>query len=323
MNPHWQDQRKNCRDGFGEALVELGQKDHRVVVLTADLSESTRVNLFAKAFPDRFIDVGVAEQNLMGIAAGLASSGKIPFIASYGVFSPGRNWDQLRVSVCYSQHNVKVVGSHAGLSTGPDGATHQALEDIAITRVLPNLTVVSPCDYEETKKATLALAAMTGPAYIRFGREATAVMTTQDTTFELGKGYVLHPGSDVTVIGCGSILAHALAAAQVLARQSISAEVINTHTIKPFDQELLLSSVSKTGAVVTVEEHQCHGGLGSLVCEVLSEHCPLPVEMIGVDDTFGESGQPEELFTKYHLAITDIVAAIRRVVARKKAGAKN
>ncbi len=317
LNPAWRDQKKGCRDGFGEALVELGKHSSRVVVLTADLSESTRTHLFAREFPERFINVGVAEQNMMGIAAGLAQSGKIPFITSYGVFSPGRNWDQLRVSVCYSQLNVKVISTHSGLSVGPDGATHQSLEDIAITRVLPHLTVVAPCDYYETKKATLALADFSGPAYMRFSRDNTSVMTLPETPFNLEKSYHLKEGKDVTLVGCGSLLSSALAASEILAKEGISVEIINAHCIKPFDRDMLLNSVKKTGCAVTLEDHQRVGGLGSLVCEEVSSYHPVPVVRMGVADSFGESGAPQELYDKYHLSVKDIIKAVKKVFLAK------
>jgi transketolase len=309
---------KYCRDGYGDGLVEIGKKNSQVVALTADLVESTRVSTFGKVFPDRFIQVGIAEQNMMGLAAGLALSGKIPFVSSYAVFSPGRNWDQFRVSVCYSQTNVKVVSSHAGLSVGPDGATHQGLEDIAITRVLPNLVVIVPCDYWEARKATVAIGEMKGPAYVRFGRDKSAEMTSELTPFEIGKAYVMREGNDVSVIGCGPILFEALQAAAELEKEGISVEVINNHTVKPLDAQTLLSSVRKTRAVITVEEHQMMGGMGSAVCELLAQHDPVPVEMVGMQDRFGESGQPAELMKKYGLNRTDIVTAIRETIHRKK-----
>lgn len=308
---------KPTRDGYGDALVELGHSNPNVVVLSGDLTESMRAQQFAEQFPDRFIQVGVAEQNMMGLAAGLALSGKIPFVSSYAVFSPGRNWDQLRVSVCYSQTNVKVAGGHTGISIGADGATHQALEDIAMTRVLPNLIVVAPCDYWETKKTTLALSEHLGPAYFRFTREKTPVMTTAETPFAIGQAYVMREGHDVSVIGCGPLLFEALQAADTLAAEGISVEVINSHTIKPLDRDTILASVSKTGAAVTVEEHQRAGGLGGAVAELLSQELPTPLEIVGVDDTFGESGKPAELLKKYGLTSSDIGQAIKASLARK------
>lgn len=304
------------RNGFGEGLLLLGQSRKEVVVLCADLVESTRVLAFANAYPERFIECGVAEQNMAGIASGLALSGKVPFIASYAVFNPGRNWDQLRVAVCINDANVKIVGAHAGVSVGPDGMTHQALEDIALMRVLPRMTVVVPCDAEETKKATLAIAKHVGPAYIRFAREKTPVITTSKTPFVLGQAEIFRKGKDATIIACGPILYEALSAAQVLAQQGIFCEVINNHTVKPLDEKTILTSVKKTGAVVTVEEHQIAGGMGGAVCELLAQKYPVPVAMIGMHDSFGESGTPRELAEKYGMTAKDIVRAVKKVVRR-------
>ncbi|MEK7508695.1 MAG: transketolase family protein [Patescibacteria group bacterium] len=308
---------KSCREAHADALVELGKKDKKVMALTADVSPSTYYNKFAKEFPERFIECGVAEQNMMGVAAGLALSGKIPFLASYAVFSPGRNWDQLRVSVCYTKANVKIIGAHTGITVGPDGATHQALEDLAITRVLPNLIVLAPCDYEETYKATIAAYKHQGPVYIRFGREKTPILTDKKTPFKIGQANVLVAGRDVTIIGCGALLNEALAAAKELKSKKISVEVINCHTIKPLDKKTILTSVKKTQAVVVVEEHQITGGLGGAVAEMLAQNYPVPMEMIGVQDAFGESGEAEELLAKYHLKAKDIVVAIKKVLVRK------
>ena len=306
------------RDGYGKALVELGEKNPNVVVLTGDLSESTRSNWFQEKFPERFIEVGVAEQNMMGIAAGLALSGKIPFVSSYATFNPGRNWDQLRVSVCYSMANVKVAGAHAGISVGPDGATHQALEDIAMVRALPNLVVVVPCDMIETRKATLAIAQeVKGPAYIRFGREKTSLFTTEETPFKLGRAEVFRDGSDVAIIGSGILVYNALLATEELAKEGIHCMVVNNHTIKPIDRKTLREAAKKCGAVVTVEEHQINGGAGSAVMEVLAEEYPVPVERVGVLDTFGESGQPAELIEKYGMGKDAIIKAVKKVLKRK------
>ncbi len=308
------------RNGYGEALVELGEKNPDVVVLTGDLSDSTRAAEFAKKFPERFFEVGVAEQNLMGIAAGLALSGKTPFVSSYATFSPGRNWDQLRVSVCYSRANVKIAGAHTGVSVGPDGATHQALEDIAITRVLPNLTVVVPCDSLQTKAAAIAACQIQGPVYFRFAREATPVFTTPETPFEIGKAQLLRDGGDVAVIGCGPVLYHALLAAQELGKEGLSVLVLNNHTIKPMDEEAVVACAEKCGAVVTLEEHQVSGGAGSAVCEALAKYFPVPVEMVGMQDTFGESGEPAELIEKYGMGKEAVISAIKKVLTRKKKG---
>ncbi len=320
LNPHLFDadvEKIPTRNGYGDALVILGKKDPRVMVLSGDLTESTRAHLFREAFPERFIECGVAEQNMLGIAAGLALSGKIPFVCSYAVFMPGRTWDQLRVSVCYSNANVKIAGAHAGLSVGPDGATHQALEDLAITRVLPGLTVIAPCDYLETKKATLAAAKIKGPVYLRFARDATPSITTPRTPFVIGQSLVLREGQDVTLAACGPLLYEALRAAQVLETQHIHAEVINCHTLKPFDEETLINSVKKTGCCVTIEEHQIIGGLHSVVCETLSRNHPAPVSAIGMPDSFGQSGEPQELLTHYHMTAEDIVQAAKRVIKKK------
>ncbi|HLC99984.1 MAG TPA: transketolase family protein [Patescibacteria group bacterium] len=306
------------RFGYGEGLVELGKTNPNVVVLTGDLAGSTRVDGFAKAFPDRFIEVGVAEQNMMGIAAGLALEGKIPFISSYAVFMPGRNWDQLRVSVCYSEANVKVAGAHSGISVGPDGATHQALEDIAITRVLPGLTVIVPCDSIETKKATLASAALKGPVYFRFTREKTPVITTTDTPFQIGKAQVLYEGTDASIVACGPLVYQSLIAADKLAKEGIRVRVINNSTIKPLDNETIIAAAIETGAIVTVEEHQTTGGLRGVIAECVTANAPVPMEAIGMPDSFGQSGEPNELLEHYGMSVKEIVKAVKRVIKRKK-----
>jgi transketolase len=305
------------RDGFGEGLVELGKHNQDVVALTADLVESTRVQAFAEAYPERFIEVGVAEQNMAGIAAGLSFTGKVPFFASYAVFSPGRNWDQIRVSICYSKANVKIVGAHAGISVGPDGATHQALEDIAITRVLPNMTVVVPTDSIEAKKATIAIAKHIGPCYIRFGREKTPVITTKETPFHLGKALHILNGDDVMIIANGQMVARALLAAKKLENR-LSVGVMNMHTVKPLDQNAVIAAAKDIGAIVVAEEHQINGGLGGAIAEVLAEHCPVPMARVGINDTFGESGEPNILMEHYGLGVDDIVKAVEKVVERKK-----
>ncbi len=305
------------RNGYGEGVVALGEKNPNVVVLTADLSDSTRANMFQEKFPERFIECGIAEQNMMGIAAGLALSGKIPFVSSYAVFVPGRCWDQLRISVCYSKANVKVVGAHAGISVGPDGATHQALEDIASVRCLPNIIVVVPCDSIETKKATVAFGEYKGPAYFRFAREKTPVMTTEDTPFQIGKAEVFKDGTDVTIVACGPLVYQSLVAAKELVKDGILAEVINNHTIKPMDKLTIAASAKKTGAVVTVEEHQITGGLGGAVAEVLAENFPVPMERVGMPDCFGESGSPEELLEKYGMSVKKIKEAVKNVLKKK------
>lgn len=316
---------KGCRDGFGDALLELGQEMPEVVALTADLKESTRVEKFADAYPERFIEVGVAEQNMMGIAAGMALSGKIPFITSYATFSPGRNWDQLRVSVCYSNTNVKIIGAHAGISVGADGATHQALEDLAITRVLPNLVVLSPADYFETKKAVRAAAAYPGPVYIRFGREKTPVFTSAQSPFEIGKANLLREGTDVTIFATGPLVYSALQAAEELSQKvdnevvknTLSVEVVNIHTLKPLDAASVMLSARKTGAVVTVEEHQIIGGLHGAIAECLGQHYPTPIIPVGMPNQFGESGKPAELLEKYGMSVAAIKNAVTDVYIRK------
>lgn len=302
---------KGCRDGFGDALLELGAENKDVVALCADLTESTRVEKFAKAYPDRFVEVGVAEQNMMGLAAGMALEGKIPFTASYATFSPGRSWDQFRVSVAYSNTNVKIIGAHAGISVGADGATHQALEDLAMVRVLPNVVVISPCDYFETYKAVKAAANYPGPVYIRFGREKTPVFTTKETPFEIGKANVLHPGSKVTIFGTGPLLYKCLEVADEL-----DAEVINISTLKPLDVATIMLSARKTGAVVTVEEHQIIGGLYGAIAECLGQNFPTPIEPVGMPNCFGESGKPEELIDKYGMGISSIKKAVNQVLIR-------
>lgn len=305
------------RNGFGEGLLFLGEHNPEVVALTADLAESTRVLDFAKKYPEKFVECGVAEQNMMGVAAGMALVGKTPFVASYATFSPGRSWDQLRVSVAYSMANVKVAGNHTGLSVGPDGATHQALEDIAITRVIPNLTVVVPCDSIEARKTTVALGTTAGPAYFRLGREKTPVMTTEESPFTIGKASVFKEGKDVAIIASGHILYAGLQAALELEKEGIDVLVINNHTIKPMDVETIIWAAKLTGAVVTLEEHQIMGGAGSAVAEVLAEHYPVPIEMIGMPNSFGESGQPEELLKKFGMDKDAIVKAIKKVLKRK------
>ncbi len=305
------------RNGYGEALMLLGQNNENVIVLTADLAESTRVLEFAKKYPERFIECGVAEQNMMGVAAGLGLYGKTAFVSSYATFSPGRNWDQLRVSVCYSNADVKVAGCHTGLSVGPDGATHQALEDIAITRVLPNLIVEVPCDSLEAKKTVIALAKKKGPAYFRLGREKTAVMTTEETPFEIGKAEIFRKGTHAAIIASGPVVYNALLAAEQLSKEGLDVMVVNNHTIKPIDEKTIVEAAKTCGAVVTAEEHQVMAGCGSAVCEVLAKNFPVPVEMVGMPNTFGESGQPEELVKKYGMDTQAIIIAVKKVIGRK------
>ncbi|MFA6435524.1 MAG: transketolase family protein [Candidatus Gracilibacteria bacterium] len=306
------------RQGWADALIELGTKDPRVVVLDADLAKSTLTCLFKDKFPDRFFDMGIAEQNMINVAGGMSLTGLVPFVSTYGVFVSGRAWEQIRTSICYGQLNVKFGGAHGGLSVGPDGATHQALEEIAIMRVIPNMTVLVPSDYYETKKAVLASVEINGPVYIRFGREKVPVVTSADMPFKIGKAITLQEGKDVTFVACGAMVAEALDAAEALIQKGISAEVINLHTIKPIDKEALVASARKTGCVVTAEEHQLFGGMGSAVAEVLVQNFPVPMEMVGVADTFGESGQPRELMEKYGVTSKEIFEKALKVVARKK-----
>ena len=305
------------RDGYGQALLELCENKKNIMVLDADVAASTRTNWIKEKFPDKFIDMGISEQDMVGTAAGLAIGGMIPFVSTYGVFLAGRAWDQIRTTVCNDLLNVKLAGAHAGISVGPDGATHQALEDVAIMRVLPGMTVVVPCDAEETRKATLAIAKIKGPCYIRFGREAVPVVTDEDTPFKIGKARLVRKGSGVTVCANGAMVHEACLAAEQLAKEGIDAEVINMHTIKPFDEKALIASVKKTGFVVTAEEHQINGGLGSVVAECLVKNLPAPVEMVAIEDTFGESGDPDELMEKYGLNSAAIVEKVRAVIEGK------
>ncbi len=306
------------RNGYGEGVVDTGEKNGNVVVLCCDLTESTRSAEFKETFPERFVEMGIAEQNMAGIAAGMAFSGKIPYISSYAVFSPGRNWDQIRVSICYSMANVKIMGAHAGISVGPDGATHQALEDIAITRCLPNMTVIVPCDYLEAKRAVQAIAELNGPVYMRFGREKVPVITTEKTPFQIGRADTYSEGEDVAIVACGSLVYEALVAAEELSGEGVDCRVINSHTVKPLDGKAIVKAARETGAVVTAEEHQVHGGLGSAVAELLSRDCPVPVEYVAVMDRFGESGQPDELMKKFGLSADGIKVAVKKVLKRKK-----
>ncbi len=310
-------QQAATRDGYGRALMELAESGMDLVVLTADLADSTRVLEFKKKYPERFLEIGVAEQNMMGVAAGIALAGKTAFVSSYATFSPGRNWDQLRVSVAYSQANVKIAGMHTGVSVGPDGATHQALEDISMVRALPNMVVIVPCDANQAKLATLAAAKRPGPVYLRFTREKTPVFTAEDDRFEIGKAQILRDGHDVAIIASGPVTYNALLAAEELAKQGISAMVINNHTIKPIDTGTITLAAKKCGAVVTLEEHQVMGGAGSAVCEVLAQNAPVPVELLGMQNTFGESGEPSELIEKYGMGKDAVIAAVKKVISRK------
>ncbi|MDP3999536.1 MAG: transketolase C-terminal domain-containing protein [bacterium] len=313
-------EQKPTRDGYGQGLVIAGEADPNVVVLCADLTESTRSEGFAKKFPERFFEMGVAEQNLATVAAGLGISGKIPFISSYAVFSPGRNWEQIRTTIAYNDSNVKVAGAHAGVSVGPDGATHQAIEDIATMRVMANMKVFVPCDMIEARKATIAAAKIWGPVYLRFAREKTPVFTSEATPFEPGRAEIFWESEkpEVAIIGCGPLVHNALLAAKELEAEGISTMVLNNHTIKPIDEKRIIEAVKKCGAVVTVEEHQIAGGLGGAVAEALAKNYPAPMEFIGMQDTFGESGTPNELIEKYGMGVKSIKEAVKKVLKRKE-----
>ena len=306
------------RNGFGEGLVIAGDENPNVVGLCADLTESTRMEAFKKKYPERFVEVGVAEQNLVTVASGMAHEGKIAFTSSYATFSPGRNWEQIRTTICYNNQDVKIIGNHTGISVGPDGATHQALEDIAIMRVLPNMIVVVPADSIEARKATIAIAKNGKPSYLRLSRDKTPVITTENSPFEIGKAEVLNPGKDVTIIACGQMVYMALKVAKELEDDKIEVRVINCHTIKPIDSKTILNAAEETGAIVTVEEHQIAGGLGSAVAEVVSESYPVPIKRIGIEDSFGESGAPPELLKKFGLTEENIKKAVLEVIRRKE-----
>ncbi|MCH8748127.1 transketolase family protein [Patescibacteria group bacterium] len=305
------------RDGYGMGLVELGEQRENVVVLCGDLTESTRSAGFREAYPDRFIQMGVAEQNMANVAVGLALNGKIPFVSTYAVFTPGRNWDQIRISGCYNNANVKYAGAHTGISVGPDGATHQAMEDIALTRVLPRMTVLVPCDVEETRKITHAAAAIVGPVYFRFARAGSPAFTSAKTPFKVGKAVVFRDGDEVAIIAAGPIVHSALLAADRLIEQGVSARVINNPSIKPLDEKTIEQAARECGAVVTCEEHQVMGGMGSAVAEFLAVTYPVPMEFIGMHNSFGESGEPAELLKKYKMDAEAIAAAVKKVIKRK------
>lgn len=305
------------RDGFGEGLPLLGAKDKRVVVLCADLTESTRVEAFKKQFPERFVQMGVSEQSLAAIGAGMALAGKIPFIASYACFSPGRNWEQIRTTAALPEVNLKIVGAHAGVTVGPDGATHQMTEDIALMRVLPNMTVLVPADAIETRKATIAAGTMNGPVYIRMTREKSPVFTTDKSPFAVGKAQILRSGTDVAIIACGPLVYEALLAARDLAKHGVEAMVINNASVKPMDETTILKAAKTCRAVVTVEEAQAAGGMGSAVCELLASEFPCPVERVGLQDVFGQSGKPSELLEHYKLTAPWIMKAAQRVIKKK------
>ncbi len=309
---------KDTRSGFGEGLAELGRTNPDVVALCADLTGSLKMDDFKKENPERFFQVGIAEANMMGMAAGMTIGAKIPFTGTFANFSTGRVYDQIRQSIAYSQKNVKIAASHAGLTLGEDGATHQILEDIGMMRMLPNMTVIVPADFNQTKQATIASAAHNGPVYLRFGRPVMPIFVKPDAEFVIGKADVLTEGTDVTIIACGHMVWKSIEALKTLTEKGISVELINMHTIKPLDVDAILKSVAKTRCVVTTEEHMRNGGLGDTVAQVLAQHDPLPQEFVAVNDKFGESGTPMELMTKYGIDTADVIAAVEKVLARKK-----
>ncbi len=309
---------KETRAGFGEGILEAGRRNPNVVALTADLAGSLKLNAFIKEFPDRFVQCGIAEANMMGVAAGMTIGGKIPYTTTFANFSTSRVYDQIRQSIAYSDKNVKICASHAGLTLGEDGATHQVLEDIGMMKMLPGMTVIVPCDFNQTKAATLAIAEHVGPVYLRFGRPKWPNFTAEDQNFEIGKAQVLATGTDVSIIACGHMVWLAVEAAKALAEKGVSVELINMHTIKPLDEKAIIKSLTKTGCVVTAEEHQINGGLGDSVANVASQHCPVPHEYVAVMDTFGESGKPVDLLNKYGLTKEHIIAAAEKAMKRKK-----
>ncbi len=308
---------KDTRSGFGAGLLEAGKNNPNVVALCADLTGSLMMNDFQDTFPERFFQAGIAEANMMGVAAGLALGGKIPFTGTFANFSTGRVYDQIRQSIAYSDSNVKICASHAGLTLGEDGATHQILEDLGLMKMLPNMVVINPCDYNQTKAATIAIANHHGPVYLRFGRPKWPVFISEDTPFIIGKALMLSEGTDVSIFATGHMVWKAIEAGHILAEKGISAEVINIHTIKPLDDDAVLASVLKTRCAVTAEEHQMNGGLGDSIAQLLARKQPTPMEMVAVDDSFGESGKPEELLVKYGLDTTNIVEAALKAIARK------
>ncbi|HRH62805.1 MAG TPA: transketolase family protein [Bacteroidia bacterium] len=317
MKKYTYTEKKDTRSGFGAGLHELGKKNDKVVALCADLTGSLKMDAFAKDFPERFFQVGIAEANMMGIAAGMTIGDKIPFTGTFANFSTGRVYDQIRQSIAYSDKNVKICASHAGLTLGEDGATHQILEDIGMMKMLPNMTVINPCDYNQTKAATIAIAEHHGPVYLRFGRPTVPVFTDPNQKFEIGKAVVFNEGNDVSIFCTGHLVWKAIEAGELLAAAGINADIINIHTIKPLDAKAVLDSVRKTKCVVTAEEHQLNGGLGDSISQLLAQQLPTPIEMVGVNDSFGESGTPDELMVKYGLDAKNIVAAVQKVMKRK------
>lgn len=317
MKKYTYTEKKDTRSGFGAGLHELGKKNDKVVALCADLTGSLKMDAFAKDFPERFFQVGIAEANMMGIAAGMTIGDKIPFTGTFANFSTGRVYDQIRQSIAYSDKNVKICASHAGLTLGEDGATHQILEDIGMMKMLPNMTVINPCDYNQTKAATIAIAEHHGPVYLRFGRPTVPVFTDPNQKFEIGKAVVFNEGNDVSIFCTGHLVWKAIEAGELLAAAGINADIINIHTIKPLDTKAVLDSVRKTKCVVTAEEHQLNGGLGDSIAQLLAQQLPTPIEMVGVNDSFGESGTPDELMVKYGLDAKNIVEAVQKVMKRK------
>ncbi len=317
MTKYTYTEKKDTRSGFGAGLLEVGRNNQDVVALCADLTGSLKMGDFKNEFPQRFFQVGIAEANMMGLAAGMSIGGKIPFTGTFANFSTGRVYDQIRQSIAYSEKNVKICASHAGITLGEDGATHQMLEDLGMMKMLPNMTVINPCDYHQTKAATMAIAVHHGPVYLRFGRPKVPVFTPEDQNFEIGKAVKFIEGSDVSIFATGHLLWHAIEAEALLASKGISAEVINIHTIKPLDNQAILDSVMKTKCAITAEEHQINGGLGGSVSQLLSQQLPTPMEMVGVNDSFGESGKPAELMEKYGLGTNDIFEAVLKVIERK------
>jgi len=311
-------EKKKTRVGFGKALLELGRENPNVVAVTADVKGSVNVHYFAEEFPDRFINCGVAEQNACNISSGLSLAGKIPYFVAYGCFATSRCLDMIRTTICYANLNVKIAGSHGGLLTGEDGASHQALEELGLMRVLPNMTVVIPCDYWEAFKATKAVSKVNGPCYLRLGRADVPVLTEETAPFELGKGVLMREGSDVAIVACGAMVYEALQAAEILSAEGVEAQVINIHTVKPIDRKILTDAAKKCGAIVTAEEHQIHCGLGSAVAELVVRHASVPMEFVGVNDRFGVSGKGPELLVKFGLKDVNIADAVRKVIARKR-----
>lgn len=306
------------RDVYGKTLAELGRKHKDIVVLDADLSASTKTAVFAKEFPERFFNMGVAEQNLIGFAAGLANCGKVAFVSTFAIFATGRAWEQVRNTVCANNLNVKIVCSHAGITVGEDGASHQSLEDIALMSTIPNMTVIVPCDGPETQRAVISAYNHQGPVYIRLSRPKFPVITKEDTPFNIGKAIVMHEGNDLSIIACGLMVSKALEAAEILKQKGIQARVINMYTIKPIDKAAIIHAAKETGAIVTAEEHSVIGGLGSMAASAAAENCPVPIEMVGIKDIFGQSGHPDELCKKYNIDTPDIVQAAEKVLKRKK-----